>query len=66
MVGRPPPASSIGFIDGFAARGKPCTSIRSRGRWSRNPTVVSLHELAMALGVTHMDLVRPAGRKKPE
>jgi hypothetical protein len=28
--------------------------------------VVTLYELAMALGVTHMDLVRPAGRKKPE
>ena len=25
----------------------------------RNPTVVTLYELAMALGVTHMDLVRP-------
>jgi transcriptional regulator with XRE-family HTH domain len=28
-----------------------------RGR--RNPTVVSLYELAMALGVTVVDLVRP-------
>lgn len=28
-----------------------------RGR--RNPTVVTLYELAMALGVSHMDLVRP-------
>jgi transcriptional regulator with XRE-family HTH domain len=25
----------------------------------RNPTVVSLYELAMALGVGHMELVRP-------
>jgi transcriptional regulator with XRE-family HTH domain len=25
----------------------------------RNPTVVSLYELAQALGVTHVDLVRP-------
>jgi transcriptional regulator with XRE-family HTH domain len=25
----------------------------------RNPTVVSLYELASALGVSHMDLVRP-------
>jgi transcriptional regulator with XRE-family HTH domain len=28
-----------------------------RGR--RNPTIVSLYELAVALGVSHMDLVRP-------
>jgi transcriptional regulator with XRE-family HTH domain len=28
-----------------------------RGR--RNPTVVSLYELAQALGVTHMELVQP-------
>ncbi len=33
-----------------------------RGR--RNPTVVTLFELATALGVSHMDLVRPASRKK--
>ena len=25
----------------------------------RNPTIVSLYELAMALGVSHMDLVHP-------
>jgi transcriptional regulator with XRE-family HTH domain len=25
----------------------------------RNPTIVTLYELAKALGVTHMDLVRP-------
>jgi transcriptional regulator with XRE-family HTH domain len=25
----------------------------------RNPTVVTLHELATALGVSHMDLVKP-------
>jgi transcriptional regulator with XRE-family HTH domain len=25
----------------------------------RNPTIVSLYELASALGVSHMDLVRP-------
>lgn len=25
----------------------------------RNPTVVTLYELAMALGVSHVDLVRP-------
>jgi transcriptional regulator with XRE-family HTH domain len=31
-----------------------------RGR--RNPTVVSLYELAQALGVTHMDLVQPDKR----
>ena len=33
-----------------------------RGR--RNPTVVTLFELAQALGVSHMDLVRPDRRKK--
>ena len=26
----------------------------------RNPTVVTLYELAKALGVSHMDLVRPS------
>jgi len=26
----------------------------------RNPTIVTLYELAMALGVSHMDLVRPS------
>ena len=31
-----------------------------RGR--RNPTVVSLYELAQALGVTHMELVQPDKR----
>ena len=28
-------------------------------RGQRNPTVVTLYELAMALGVSHMELVRP-------
>jgi len=28
-----------------------------RGR--RNPTIVTLYELAQALGVTHVDLVKP-------
>jgi transcriptional regulator with XRE-family HTH domain len=28
-------------------------------RGLRNPTVVSLYELAQALGVTHMELVQP-------
>ena len=31
----------------------------------RNPTVVTLYELASALGVSHMDLVRPIKKKKP-
>ena len=31
-----------------------------RGR--RNPTVVTLYELASALGVSHMELVRPRRR----
>ena len=29
----------------------------------RNPTVVSLYELATALGVSHMELVRPTGEE---
>jgi transcriptional regulator with XRE-family HTH domain len=29
----------------------------------RNPTVVTVYELALALGVSHMDLMRPA--RKP-
>jgi transcriptional regulator with XRE-family HTH domain len=29
----------------------------------RNPTVVTIYELATALGVSHMELVRPVGRK---
>jgi transcriptional regulator with XRE-family HTH domain len=33
-----------------------------RGR--RNPTIVSLYELAQALGASHMDLLRPP-RQKP-
>ncbi|MCX5581603.1 helix-turn-helix domain-containing protein [Kaistia terrae] len=32
-------------------------------RGKRNPTILSLHELAHALGVTHLDLVRPDGRE---
>lgn len=31
-----------------------------RGR--RNPTIVTIYELASALGVTHVDLVRPSKR----
>jgi transcriptional regulator with XRE-family HTH domain len=27
----------------------------------RNPTVVTLYELAQALGVSHIDLLKPAG-----
>lgn len=28
-------------------------------RGTRNPTIVTLHELAQALGVSHLDLVHP-------
>lgn len=35
-----------------------------RGR--RNPTVITLYELARALGVSHMDLVAPDGSKAQE
>jgi transcriptional regulator with XRE-family HTH domain len=37
-------------------------------RGHRNPTVVTLYELAIALGVTPVDLIRPGqqkGRRKP-
>ncbi|HWK39512.1 helix-turn-helix domain-containing protein [Microvirga zambiensis] len=30
-----------------------------RGR--RNPTIVTVHELAQALGVSHLDLLKPDG-----
>lgn len=33
-------------------------ALRERG--SRNPTIVIIHELAVALQVTHLDLLRPA------
>ena len=33
--------------------------ISSLERGRRNPTVVTLYELATALGVSHMELVRP-------
>lgn len=34
--------------------------ISSLERGQRNPTVVTLYELATALGVNHMELLRPA------
>jgi transcriptional regulator with XRE-family HTH domain len=33
-----------------------------RGR--RNPTVITLYELAQALGVSHVELVKPDGNKE--
>jgi len=33
--------------------------ISSLERGRRNPTVITLYELAVALGVSHLDLVRP-------
>jgi transcriptional regulator with XRE-family HTH domain len=30
----------------------------------RNPTIVTIYELAKALGVSHLDLVRPPSRQK--
>jgi transcriptional regulator with XRE-family HTH domain len=30
----------------------------------RNPTVITLYELAVALGVSHLDLIRPIARRK--
>ena len=31
----------------------------------RNPTIVSLYELAMALGVSHIELLRPPNGEQP-
>ncbi len=36
--------------------------ISSLERGRRNPTIVTLYELATALGVSHMELVRPTQR----
>jgi transcriptional regulator with XRE-family HTH domain len=36
--------------------------ISSLERGRRNPTVITLYELAVALGVSHLDLVRPVAR----
>jgi transcriptional regulator with XRE-family HTH domain len=33
--------------------------ISSLERGRRNPTIITVYELAVALGVSHMDLVRP-------
>jgi transcriptional regulator with XRE-family HTH domain len=33
-------------------------------RGKRNPTIVSIYEIAQALGVDHMDLVRPNGAEQ--
>lgn len=35
-------------------------------RGLRNPTVVSVYELAQALGVSHLDLLRPDGADESE
>jgi transcriptional regulator with XRE-family HTH domain len=39
--------------------------ISSLERGGRNPTVITLYELSVALGVSHLDLIRPlkAGRR---
>lgn len=37
-------------------------STLERGR--RNPSIVTLYELASALGVSHMELVRPPKKRK--
>jgi transcriptional regulator with XRE-family HTH domain len=37
-------------------------STLERGR--RNPSIVTIYELAMALGVSHVELVRPSKRRK--
>jgi transcriptional regulator with XRE-family HTH domain len=37
--------------------------LRDLERGKRNPTIVSLYELAQALGVAYLDLLRPPRRK---
>ena len=32
----------------------------------RNPSIVTVYELATALGVSHLDLLRPVKRPKPK
>ncbi len=39
--------------------------ISSLERGRRNPTVITLYELAQALGVGHVDLVEPGGDASP-
>jgi transcriptional regulator with XRE-family HTH domain len=36
--------------------------ISSLEKGARNPTVITLYELAQALGVSHLDLLRPGKR----
>jgi transcriptional regulator with XRE-family HTH domain len=38
--------------------------ISSLEQGRRNPTIITLYELAAALGVSHMDLVRPARKSR--
>jgi transcriptional regulator with XRE-family HTH domain len=38
--------------------------ISSLEKGRRNPTIITLYELAVALGVSHIDLVRPVGKQK--
>ncbi len=38
--------------------------ISSLEKGRRNPTIITLYELAVALGVSHIDLVRPVGGQK--
>ncbi|MGP2492639.1 helix-turn-helix domain-containing protein [Mesorhizobium sp. PUT5] len=47
----------IESISGFSQQ---YLSSLERGR--RNPTIITLYELAQALGVSHVDLVRPDGK----
>ena len=38
--------------------------ISSLEQGHRNPTIITLYELARALGVSHVELVRPTGGKQ--
>jgi len=35
-------------------------------RGNRNPTIITLYELAQAMGVSHVDLVRPDGSARTD
>jgi transcriptional regulator with XRE-family HTH domain len=38
--------------------------ISSLEQGRRNPTIITVYELAVALGVSHIDLFRPVGNRK--
>jgi transcriptional regulator with XRE-family HTH domain len=49
-------------LEGRSGFSQQYLSSLERGR--RNPTVITLYELAQALGVSHIELVKPDGNKE--